>query len=60
MEKNKDKMIIIDSGSHFVMDGSKNERQRLKEFIDVVRTLKNQGASPHNSSFTSCSRYSSC
>jgi hypothetical protein len=45
-EKNKDKMIIIDSGSHFVYDGSKNERQRLKEFIDVVRTLKNQGASP--------------
>mgnify|MGYP003493930061 FL=1 len=45
-EKNKDKMIIIDSGSHFVYDGSKNERQRLKEFIDVVKILKNQGASP--------------
>ncbi len=43
---NKDKMIVIDSGSHFVYDGTKNERQKLKEFINVVRTLKNQGASP--------------
>ena len=45
-EKNRDKMIIIDSGSHFVYDGSKNERQRLKEFTDVVRILKIQGATP--------------
>lgn len=36
-EKNKDKMIVIDSGSHFVYDGSKNERQRLIEFFDVVK-----------------------
>ena len=43
-ENNKGKMIIIDSGSHFVYDGSKNERQKLKEFIDVVKILKNQGA----------------
>ena len=45
-ENNKDKMIVIDSGSHFVYDGTKNERQKLKEFIDVVKILKNQGASP--------------
>ena len=44
-ENNKDKMIVIDSGSHFVYDGTKNERQKLKEFIDVVKVLKNQGAS---------------
>ena len=45
-EKNKDKMIVIDSGSHLVYNGTKNERQKLKEFIDVVKILKNQGASP--------------
>lgn len=45
-ENNRDKMIIIDSGSHFVYDGTKNERQRLKEFIDIVRMLKTQGATP--------------
>jgi hypothetical protein len=45
-ENNKDKMIVIDSGSHFVYDGTKNERQKHKEFIDVVKILKNQGASP--------------
>ena len=45
-EKNKDKMIVIDSGSHFVYDGSKNERQRLKEFFDVVKILKNLGSTP--------------
>jgi hypothetical protein len=45
-ENNKDKMIVIDSGSHFVYDGTKNERQKLKEFIDVVKIIKNQGASP--------------
>ena len=44
-EKNKDTMIIIDSGSHFVYDGTRNERQRLKELIDVIRILKTQGAS---------------
>jgi hypothetical protein len=43
---NKGKMIIIDSGSHFVYDGTKNERQKLKEFIDIVKILKNQGATP--------------
>ena len=45
-EKNKDKMIVIDSGSHFVYDGSKNERQRLIEFFDVVKILKNLGSTP--------------
>ena len=45
-EKNKDKMIVIDSGSHLVYNGTKNERQKLKEFFDVVKILKNQGASP--------------
>ena len=45
-ENNKGKMIIIDSGSHFVYDGSRNERQKLKEFIDAVKILKNQGATP--------------
>lgn len=44
--KNKGKMIVIDSGSHFVYDGSKNERQRLKEFFDVVKILKNLGSTP--------------
>ena len=42
--ENKDKMIVIDSGSHFVYDGSKNERQNLKEFFDVIRTLRHQKA----------------
>ena len=44
--KNKGKMIVIDSGSHFVYDGSKNERQRLKEFFDVVKILQNLGSTP--------------
>lgn len=44
--QNKDKMIIIDSGSHFVYNGTKNERQRLKEFIDLIKILKVQGATP--------------
>ncbi|MBF7071056.1 hypothetical protein [Aliarcobacter butzleri] len=41
-ERNKDKMIIIDSGSHFVYDGTKNEREKLKEFFDVIRILRAQ------------------
>ena len=41
---NKDKMIVIDSGSHFVYDGSKNERERLKEFFDIIRILRQQKA----------------
>ncbi len=44
--KNKGKMIIIDSGSHFVYDGSRNEREKLKNFLDVVRVLKTQGSTP--------------
>lgn len=44
--KNKDKMIVIDSGSHIVYDGSKNERLKLKEFFDVIRILRAQGATP--------------
>lgn len=45
-EKNKDKMIVIDSGSHFVYDGSKNEREKLKEFFDVIKILRNQNSTP--------------
>lgn len=45
-EKNKDKMIVIDSGSHFVYDGSKNERVKLKEFFDVIKILRNQNSTP--------------
>ena len=45
-EKNKDKMIVIDSGSHFVYDGSKNEREKLKEFFDVIRILRAQQSTP--------------
>ncbi len=44
--KNKDKMIVIDSGSHFVYDGTRNEREKLKEFFDVIRILRAQGANP--------------
>lgn len=45
-EKNKDKMIVIDSGSHFVYDGGKNEREKLKEFFDVIKILRNQNSTP--------------
>lgn len=45
-EKNKDKMIVIDSGSHFVYDGSRNEREKLKEFFNVIRILRNQNSTP--------------
>ncbi len=41
-KRNKDKMIVIDSGSHFVYNGSKNEREKLKEFFDVIRILREQ------------------
>lgn len=43
-EKNKGRMIILDSGSHFVYDGSKNERKKLKELMDVSKILRSQGA----------------
>lgn len=45
-EKNKNKMIVIDSGSRFVYDGSRNEREKLKEFLDVIKVLKNQFSTP--------------
>lgn len=45
-ERNKDKMIVIDSGSHFVYDGSKNEREKLKEFFDVIKILRAQKSTP--------------
>jgi KaiC/GvpD/RAD55 family RecA-like ATPase len=45
-EKNKNKMIVIDSGSHFVYDGSKNEREKLKEFFNVIRVLRSQQSTP--------------
>lgn len=44
--ENKDKMIVLDSGSHFVYDGTKNERQKLKELMDVAKILRSQGATP--------------
>jgi len=43
---NRDKMIVLDSGSHFVYDGTKNERQKLKELMDVAKILRSQGATP--------------
>lgn len=44
--ENNGKMIVLDSGSHFVYDGSKNERQKLKELMDVAKILRSQGATP--------------
>ena len=44
--ENKDKLIVLDSGSHFVYDGTKNERQKLKELMDVTKILRSQGATP--------------
>lgn len=44
--QNKDKMIVLDSGSHFVYDGTKNERQKLKELMDIAKILRSQGATP--------------
>lgn len=43
---NRDKMIVLDSGSHFVYDGTKNERKKLKELMDVAKMLRSQGATP--------------
>jgi len=43
---NKGRMIVLDSGSHFVYDGTKNERAKLKEFLDVIKILRSQGATP--------------
>ncbi len=45
-DKNKGKMIVIDSGSHFVYDGSRKERVKLKELFDVIRILRSQGSTP--------------
>jgi len=41
---NNDKIIILDSGSHFVYDGSKNERQKINEMMKTIKILRKQGA----------------
>lgn len=42
--ENNGKMIVLDSGSHFVYDGSKNERKKLKELMDIAKILRSQGS----------------